>query len=279
MAAKKPRARLLVTILGSGKVGRALAGALRRSGHRVRLRGARAGIPRRIGDPLVIVAVRDPDVMRVAERLARGAVREDAVVMHVSGALGPEALGPLSDRVAGIGVAHPFLSFASARHPPRLAGALLLVAGNAAARRAGRALAAALGMRARTWTVDPVLYHAAAVVLANGAAALAGAARDLLVRAGVPRRETSAVLAPLLASVAENVGKLGLPGALTGPVRRGDVATVERHLERIRRKIPTVGVLYRASARAQLPMAAALGEAEPRGLRRIERLVGGSWKR
>jgi predicted short-subunit dehydrogenase-like oxidoreductase (DUF2520 family) len=228
---------------------------------------------------MVIVAVRDPDVTRIAERLARGLVRKDAVVLHVSGALGPDALAPLSGRAAGLGVAHPLASFASASHPPRLAGALLRVTGNAAARRAGRSLAAALGMRARTWNLDPVLYHAAAVVLANGAAALAAAAQELLVKAGVPRREAASVLAPLLASVADNVALLGLPEALTGPVRRGDAATVERHLERIRVCAPEIGELYRASARAQVPMATALGDAEPHGLRRIERLVRGVWKR
>ena len=69
------------------------------------------------------------------------------------------------------------------------------------------------------------------------------------------------MLAPLLASVAHNAGVVGLPDALTGPVRRGDARAVRAHLLRLREHAPEVLPLYRALVEAQLPMAKVLAEA------------------
>ena len=75
---------------------------------------------------------------------------------------------------------------------------------------------------ARLPRLDEVGYHAAAGLVANGAAALAAVGVELLVVSGVPRKEAPKMLGPLLRSVAENVEALGFPDALTGPIRRGD---------------------------------------------------------
>jgi predicted short-subunit dehydrogenase-like oxidoreductase (DUF2520 family) len=75
------------------------------------------------------------------------------------------------------------------------------------------------------------------------------------------------MLGPLLRSVAENVEALGLPEALTGPVRRGDADALRRHLATLRAKLPSAVPLYLAAARAQLPLAAAIGDARPEALR------------
>jgi hypothetical protein len=130
-------------------------------------------------------------------------------------------------------------------------------------------------MTARTWAeVDRASYHAAAGLVANGAAALAEAGARLLELAGCPARDSARVLGPLLRSVAENVERLGLPEALTGPVRRGDAETVLRHIASIERGLPDVLPLYRASVRAQLPMARELGDATESALADLARRVG-----
>jgi predicted short-subunit dehydrogenase-like oxidoreductase (DUF2520 family) len=73
-------------------------------------------------------------------------------------------------------------------------------------------------------------YHAAAALVANGGAALTYAGIQILEELGFEEREARRGLAHLLRSVAENVELLGLPGALTGPVVRGDAVTVGAHL-------------------------------------------------
>ena len=80
------------------------------------------------------------------------------------------------------------------------------------------------------------------------------------------------MIGPLLASVARNITVVGLPEALSGPVRRGDAAAVARHLEALS-KHPGIRDFYRAGVLAQIPMAAMLGEGPPNGLREIQALI------
>lgn len=271
-----------VVVIGAGKVGRALTGALRRGGWSVRLVPARSvGRRRRLDAALVVLAVRDSHLGDLAADLAaRRVVSPRAAVVHVAGALGTEALAPLRGRVAGVGQLHPMLSFASAARPPVLEGGHALVAGDAPAVERASRVARAVGLRARRWRrLERGLYHAAGGLLANGAATLAAAAAELLVAAGAPRHQAPAVLGPLLASVARNVETLGLPVALTGPVRRGDAGTVERHLAMVAGAVPGALDLYVACCLAQIPLARSLGEADSRSLARIAQVAARARRR
>ncbi len=264
-----------VFIYGAGKVGRGLAKALRSAGVAVTLRPARKGLPHRPLDvDLVIVAVRDGDVPRVAEGLARGLLpgpRRRVAVVHCAGSLGPEALAPVRSARVAVAQMHPMIAFADPTFAPGLKGGQLHVDGDAHAVRVARALGKLLGFQPRTIQgLDRVAYHAAAGLVANGAAALAAGGIDLLEQAGVPRRTAAQMLGPLLRSVADNVEGLGMPRALTGPVRRGDLRGIERHLETLGRLNPKLLDLYRASACAQVPHARLLGEAPPGVLDAIE---------
>lgn len=254
--------RMRIWIHGSGKVGRALAHALRRCGAHVTLRSARAGDPKkRIRADLVVIAVRDRDLAKAAESL-RPFVPKGAVCVHVAGALGPDVLAPLRGSCAGVAQMHPMISFASTDFFPTLARGNVRIAGDPRAVRIARKVAAALGMTPRSLPrLDTVGYHAAAGLVANGAAALAAMGARLLETAGVPRSEGPRLLGPLLRSVAENVEELGFPDALTGPVRRGDPAAIAKHAAVIEERLPEALPLYRASGLAQLPLARAIGEA------------------
>lgn len=263
-----------ITVIGAGRVGRVLVAALRRKRWDVALIPARKRSLRvRSGDDLVVLATRDGALPALVQKLARpGALPAKSVVVHVAGAFGPELLAPLAERCLGVGQAHLLASIASHTKPPRLEGATLLVQGDAIAVKRAKALAKALGMRARNQRVTPALYHAAAALVANGSVAVVAAGVDLLVRAGVPRREARHWLGPLLATVADNVSAFGVPESLTGPVRRGDLATIRAHLESAKIEPRTRG-LYAFLVLAQLPLAAALGEAPKEALRGIQSLA------
>ncbi len=255
--------RLRVHIQGAGKVGRGLARLLTARGLKVTLRAAREGLPPRLPVDIVVLAVRDRELGPLAEELARsGLVPRRAVCVHAAGSLGPEVLAPLRAVCAGVAQMHPMIAFASLTQQPSLARGQLHVDGDAPAMRVARALGVALGMTARTLPeMDKVLYHAAAGLVANGAAALAALGAQLLVAAGVPAAVAPKMLGPLLRSVAENVEALGFPAALTGPVRRGDAATVRKQAGLLAQKLPALLGFYLESVSAQLPLAAALGEA------------------
>jgi predicted short-subunit dehydrogenase-like oxidoreductase (DUF2520 family) len=264
-------------IYGAGKVGVGLAKELRRAGLTVSLRAARQGLPsRRIEADFIIIALRDRDIAPCAEALRdKGLIgHKPTVVVHCAGALGPAPLAAVKSRNVAVAQMHPMISFASRRVTPSLERGQLHVDGDPRAVRTARAIGRVLGMSPRTVKgLDRVAYHAAAGLVANGAAALAAGGLDLLERAGVGRGMGAAMLGPLLRSVAENVERMGLPAALTGPVRRGDAAGIEKHLETLRRLAPHLVPLYVAASRTQLPLARELAEAPPASFKAIEALL------
>jgi predicted short-subunit dehydrogenase-like oxidoreductase (DUF2520 family) len=155
--------------------------------------------------------------------------------------------------------------------------ALLLLDGDARALREARAMARLLGMKPRNVPdVDRVLYHAAACLLANGTAALSHVAYELFERAGLSPAQVREAVPPLLESVVRNVRNLGLPRALTGPVRRGDHTTIQAHLRALADRVPAATELYAAIVRAELPMARVIGDAESSSLRLLERALPGA---
>ena len=269
-----------VAIVGQGKVGRGLRAALRRAKVATTIVSAKelvAGkVKKRLRADVVIVAARDGAIGTIAGVLAeRGLVEPKAVVVHCAGALDASVLAPVRGACAGVAQLHPMISFADPERPPALRGGHAHVAGDPKAVRRAQQLCRAIGLVPRTFAgLDLVGYHAAAGLVANGAAALAAAGAELLVRAGARRQDTPAMLGPLLRSVAENVTTLGLPQALTGPVRRGDAAAVQKHLATLRAKSPELVALYLACAWAQLPMARALGDARMQAFDEVEHVLG-----
>lgn len=273
---RAPRRGFGVAIIGAGKVGAGLARALRSSGVPVTLRPARRGLPPRpIDADLLVLAVRDRELAPLAERLASAKlVGPRTAVVHCAGALGPEPLAPLRATSAGVAQMHPMISFASPAFLPSLLRGQVHVDGDPRAVRAARTLARLLSMSPRTIPeLDRVGYHAAAGLVANGAAALAAAGVRLLERAGVERDVAPKMLGPLLRSVADNVERLGLPEALTGPVRRGDAAGIERHFQTIRALAPELEPLYLAVVEAQVPLARTVSDAPRAAFDAIDELL------
>jgi predicted short-subunit dehydrogenase-like oxidoreductase (DUF2520 family) len=276
-----------VAILGAGKVGRALARALAKvpKGPRVELRSARKPLPRRAFDAdLLVLAVRDRDLLPLAQRLADAKlVTKRTACVHAAGAQTAEAIAPLRAVSAGVAQMHPMISFASLRVFPSLERGHVHVKGDPVAEKRARALAKLLGMTPRTFAaLDTVGYHAAAGLVANGAAALAAAGTELLRKSGVAADVAPKMLGPLLRSVAENVETLGFPDALTGPVRRGDPAAVEKHYEVLRARLEAAIPVYLASVALQVPLARAIGEANAEGFDAIEAFVASAptrWSR
>jgi predicted short-subunit dehydrogenase-like oxidoreductase (DUF2520 family) len=266
-----------VFIFGAGKVGRALARGLRASpgpALAVTLHPARKGLPRkRIDADLLVLAVRDRDLGPLARDLAPLVSKRTACV-HAAGAQTAEAIAALRGSSAGVAQMHPMISFASTRVFPTLARGHVHVKGDPVAEKRARALAKRLGMTPRTFTaLDTIGYHAAAGLVANGAAALAAVGVELLVKSGVPADVAPKMLGPLLRSVAENVEALGFPAALTGPVRRGDAGAVEKHWGVLRDRLPAAFPLYLASVSAQIPLARGIGEVPSSALDAVEAFV------
>ena len=204
---------------------------------------------------VVILAVRDDAIRPLAEALARaGAIGADQVVLHLSGAQGQEALGPLVASRAALGSLHPLQTISDPeRAPERLQGAWAAVEGMPRAVAAAEALAHDVGMRPfHIASKAKPIYHASAVFASNYFVVVEAVAQRLLRHAGLSDAEAWQALRPLVEGTLENMSRQEPMAALTGPVARGDQATIRRHLEALTHDD---ALLYRALGRAALELA------------------------
>jgi predicted short-subunit dehydrogenase-like oxidoreductase (DUF2520 family) len=211
-----------VRVIGSGRVGSAVTARLDERGLAVR---ERAG--------LVLLCVPDGAIAEVAREIEVG-----PWVAHVSGATPLAALEPHRRR---FGV-HPLQTFTRARGPEQLDGAWAAVTSESEeARRAGLWLAETLGLRPFELAEEArPLYHAGAAIASNYLVTLHEVAADLFRAAGAPPE----ALVPLMRRTIDN----GF--VLTGPIERGDWATVEAHRRAIRAARPDLEALYDLLAEA-----------------------------
>jgi predicted short-subunit dehydrogenase-like oxidoreductase (DUF2520 family) len=266
-----------IAIVGAGRTGRALGRLARGAGFRigpvvcrtraharaaVRFIGAGRATTEPEGAELTIVAVPDGAIAEVAGRLR---VPEGGVTAHTCASFGAELLRPR--RPAG--ALHPLRSFAD---PARAAGGFR---GTACAVDGDREAVQALvyfvraigGVPLRVRPGRKALYHAGAVFASNYLVAALEAALRCLEGAGLGRREGLRALLPLAEGTLANARAVGVPGALTGPVERGDADTVRRHAAALPRGLAeayaALGRLAVEAARAK----GSIGAAEARRLR------------
>jgi predicted short-subunit dehydrogenase-like oxidoreductase (DUF2520 family) len=218
-----------IEVIGSGRVGSAVAARLRE-------RGVHVG-----GDDpqLVLLCVPDAAIATVARGLSPGR----AWIGHVSGATPLAALEPHERRFS----VHPLQTFTRTRGPDQLDGAWAAVSGETAeALEAATGLAEMLGLR--PFELDDAnrpLYHAGAAIASNYLVTIHDAATRLLEAADAPPE----ALVPLMMRTIENGFEL------TGPIARGDWETLERHREAIRSARPELEPLYDVLADATLALA------------------------
>jgi predicted short-subunit dehydrogenase-like oxidoreductase (DUF2520 family) len=204
---------------------------------------------------VVILTVRDDAIRPLAESLAKSRkILERHVVLHLSGAQGQEALGALVPSRAALGSLHPLQTIAEPeRAPARLKGAWAAVEGMPRAVEAGEQIARDLGMHPfRIGTKAKPIYHAGAVFASNYLVVVEAVAQRLLRHAGLSDADAWAALRPLVEGTFENLARQDPKSALTGPVARGDTATIVRHLESL---ASDDAKLYRALGRAALELA------------------------
>jgi predicted short-subunit dehydrogenase-like oxidoreductase (DUF2520 family) len=206
------------TIIGRGRLGRTLAQLLPGTGREVETVGRGERVDER--SDVVLLCVPDGEIAGVAASLPVG-----PVVLHCSGACDVDVLAPH----VRAGSWHPLMTFPGPEVAvPEMAGTPVGLAGHPEAVEVGRELARALGMEPFEVPGDRRLYHAAAVMAGNFATVLLAEAADVLAAAGVERERAASLLIPLALRSIHN-GRFPLAQALTGPIARGDEATLSLH--------------------------------------------------
>ncbi len=290
---------LRVGIIGAGRVGSTVGYILGEKGYRLcgvcnrsvasTKRAARDLGTRAFDNPvqlaaestLVLLTTPDDHIEGVCRRIAReGGFRPGQVVVHMSGALGSDCLDTAAREGAYPVSIHPLQTFVSFEKRNDLGGVFCAVEGHPRALPVARRLVRDLG--GRFVEIDPkakVLYHAAAVVACNYLVGVLDFATELFAATGVDRDEALKALLPLVKGTVDNLERVGIPAALSGPLARGDVETVKAHLSEIQAYEARAGndfqwsLVYRTLGRKTLAVARARG-LDREAAERLENLLG-----
>ena len=264
----KPR----IAIVGAGNLASALAVSLHGAGYRIdqiivresgeSMRRARrlasevaasavAAVGAQIQAEIVWFCVPDAAIAGAAESLAKAANWRGKVALHSSGALASDELAVLQRRGAAVASVHPLMTFVRGSRPS-LVEVPFALEGSLKAVRAARAIV--LDLRGQPFTIrkqHKEAYHAWGMFASPLLTALLAASEHAAGAAGVSRKAARERMLPILRQTLANYARLGAPGAFSGPIARGDVATVEKHLS-VLRGVPGAREVYVALARAAL---------------------------
>jgi predicted short-subunit dehydrogenase-like oxidoreductase (DUF2520 family) len=266
--AEEPR----IAIVGPGNLGTTLAIALHRAGYKIdeivtrqrtsfRVRGVR--LARKVGArycdvnhailaaDVVWLCVPDREIRNCAQSLISHSNWKSKVVLHSSGALGSDELRLFRRKGAAVASLHPFMTFVS-RAVPSLKAVPFAVEGDARAVRVARRITRDLEGKLFTMSKEnKAAYHAWGSFASPLLVALLVTAEEVAAAAGVSSTEARRRMLPILRQTLANYAEVGGPGAFSGPIIRGDVPTLRKHL-RVLRKLPRARATYLALARSAL---------------------------
>ena len=283
--------RPVIGVVGAGSVGTALGVAFHRAGWRVAaassgdagrrdrfaslVPGARTfQDARAIVDEchLILLAVPDDAIAPVVADLRLYSGQE---IVHTSGVLGADVLAPALAAGTQAGSFHPLVAFADVE------GAVAALHGATIAVEAAQPLLGLLAEMAESIGGIPVAlppgskpaYHAAAVLAAAGLVALLDAIAELARVAGLDEAHALAVYGPLLEGTLRNARSLGIAAALTGPMTRGDVGTLEAHAAALAAHAPSVTAMHRELTLRAIAIAADRGAIDDASAARLRAAV------
>ncbi|HHW44565.1 MAG TPA: DUF2520 domain-containing protein [Desulfotomaculum sp.] len=288
-----------VVVVGCGKVGSALALLLKERGYPVAAVAGRTPAPVRrlaeaVGCPacdypweatvrgdLVFITTPDREIAPVSAAIARkGGFRPGQVVAHTSGAQPAGELQGVREAGALAVSIHPLQSFADvAGARENLPGSYFALEGDEGAMPLARQVVADL--QGHCFTIraeDKPLYHAAACIASNYLVSLMHLATGLYGCFGLSRREAFQALFPLVQGTINNIRRVGPVEALTGPVARGDVPTIQGHLPALERVGNEEEALYRMLGLYTIRVAREKDSITAEQARQLERVLRNSSK-
>ncbi len=265
-----------ISIIGAGRLGTSLGSALSKKGYKIKSLSCRTSLSAeesrkiigegmastdnirtaREGD-IIILCLPDEEILKVTKELVDAPINwSEKFIFHCSGLLSSEILKPLKAKGALTASIHPVQSFAHKRTPPeQFENIYFGLEGETKALDESQKIIQKLG--GRSFIIEAknkILYHTACSIASNFFVVLLDTASSLLHQAGLQEEQAFQVLLPLVKGTLHNVKKFDIHTSLTGPVIRGDKATVEKHLEALR-KFPLLYEMYRRLAFQALEIA------------------------
>jgi len=279
-----------VSIVGAGRVGRALGRRLHELGWRVggvtgrsistaraAVRAIGAGQPldapthQILNSSVILITTPDGAIESVAKNLALlgGSEWSGKVVLHTSGSLDSSVLQPLADLGAATGSMHPMQTFSN-QNLPDLANCIFGIDGSPTALQVARKMIHQMGgVAVRLSGANKAAYHAAGSFACAYVLALMETATRLLMTQGFKRRQAMRALLPLTRQTLDNFESVGPLAAWTGPLSRGDFSTIERHVKALADFEPEFLEAYKTLSRLTAKVLAATPGAMLKQLDRI----------
>ena len=252
-----------ISIIGTGRLGGALAIALAKNGHTIENLVARkienaqrvAAVinPKpellssnelsEISSETILITTQDFEIENAARQLAEK-LQHKPFVFHTSGSLSSDILQTLKDAGCRIGSIHPLVSISDAvLGAKRFADVYFCVEGDAESVAVAEKIVSSLnGKSFRVATEYKTLYHASAVTASGHLVALIDVAIEMLGKCGLDETDAREIFLPLIKSTVENLQTQTTSAALTGTFSRADVKTVENHLKILRENVSTEAV-------------------------------------
>ncbi|MBK8096922.1 MAG: DUF2520 domain-containing protein [Planctomycetes bacterium] len=211
---------------------------------------------------VLVFAVGDPDLAPAIGTMAGASPRSCSLWLHTSGRHDEHVFVAVRGHGIRTGALHPVAPFPDALSGWRALERMpAVLSGDAAARRLLERLAILLGMTP-LWSTggDRVLYHAACALAANGLTALRSLVDQVFaVAGGLPPAAAAEVAAALMHAALRACDQRGAAAALSGPVLRGDAATLRAHRTALEAHCPAADPAYRALMRQALELARSRG--------------------
>lgn len=282
---------LKVGFIGAGIVGTALAVLLSRNGYNVayvssRSRKSAKNLARMVdgcnimdtnqdvADTADFVFITTPDdvISRVVSQVKW---RKRQSVVHCSGADSVEILEPVRKAGARVGGFHPLQTFAGIDQAiENIPGSTFAIETDGPLLTILQDMAGDLGGHwIRLKSRDKVAYHAAAVFACNYLVTVVKLATDLWETFDVPPEKATRALLPLLRGTLNNIETLGIPQCLTGPIARGDIGTINKHIKALQKKAPSLMAPYTELGRQTIPIALAKGKIEKKRSTELEKIL------
>jgi predicted short-subunit dehydrogenase-like oxidoreductase (DUF2520 family) len=261
-----------VTLVGAGNLAQAIGPALRSAGYRVEqvvarnnpesMKRARA-LAKRLGasvtrldkfvpaSDLIWLCHTDDALAQTAKILARSDGWRGKIVFHSSGALTSDVLAPLRRAGARVASLHPMMTFVPGTKP-KMPAVPFSVEGDKEAIAAAKQIVGALGAEVFELKKSAkVLYHALGSFSSPLVVAALVTAERVGQAAGLTLSQTRKVMAPILQQTLQNYLTGGPSAAFSGPIKRGDLETIQRHVRDLR-KVPLALDVYKALVRSAL---------------------------
>jgi len=224
------------------------------------------------GADLIFITTPDDVIAKIASEVRW---RSGQGVVHCSGAHSVDILEAARQFGANVGSFHPLQTFATVNQAiENLPGSTFALEAEEPLLSQLKELASLLNGR---WVElkpgEKVLYHTAAIFVSNYPVTLVKLALDLWQAFGVPAKEATQALLPLLRGTVNNIENIGLPNCLTGPISRGDLGTIRRHLATLEAQDSSLLTVYRDLGLETIPIALAKGKIDENKAKELKTLL------